>query len=130
MRGLPASKFTWPVDPKPKDSFLLTPEREIVWRKWLELYDAKMLPKGTYRGDLYDIGFDRPEGHVVAKGKSLFYGFFAPEHRGEIELRGLGRGKYKVRDLYGERDLGVVTADAPRLAAPFSKFLFLEVRPA
>jgi alpha-galactosidase len=33
-----STKFTWPVDPKPKDSFLLTPEKERLWRKWVALY--------------------------------------------------------------------------------------------
>ncbi|AQR75058.1 glycoside hydrolase family 36 protein [Sphingomonas sp. LM7] len=127
--AIPFSKFTWPVDPKPKDSFLLTPERETVWRKWLDLYQAHMLPKGTYRGELYDIGFDRPEAHVVAKDGALYYGFFAAEHAGEVELRGLGKGRYRVRDLFAGRDLGVVSAAAPRLAAGFTQFLFLEARP-
>lgn len=127
--AIPFSKFTWPVDPKPKDSFLLTPEREVVWRKWLDLYGKHVLPKGRYRGELYDIGFDRPEAHAIEKDGALYYGFFAPDHRGEVELRGLGKGRYRVRDLYAERDLGVVTAAAPRLAADFTKFLFVEARP-
>lgn len=127
--AIPFSKFTWPAGSAPGDGFVLTPERETVWRKWLTLYNRYRLPEGSYRGELYDIGFDRPEAHVVEKGGALHYGFFAPEHRGEIELRGLGKGRYRVRDLYAGRDLGTVSAAAPRIAAHFSRFLFLEVRP-
>ena len=36
-----STKFTWPRDPKPKDSFLLTPEREALWRKWIALYNER-----------------------------------------------------------------------------------------
>ncbi|MEP6502529.1 MAG: glycoside hydrolase family 36 protein, partial [Betaproteobacteria bacterium] len=36
--GVVSTKFTWPVDPKPKDSFLLTPEREAAWRQWIGVY--------------------------------------------------------------------------------------------
>ena len=60
-----STKFTWPMDPKPKDSFLLTPEREREWRHWITLYNDKKLSQGIYRGELYDIGFDEPEAHVV-----------------------------------------------------------------
>ena len=41
-----STKFTWPSDPKPKDSFLLTPEREALWRKWIALYNERQLPRG------------------------------------------------------------------------------------
>jgi hypothetical protein len=52
--GIISTKFTWPLDPKPKDSFLLTAEREKVWRKWIALYNERRLPQGTYRGELYE----------------------------------------------------------------------------
>ena len=65
--------------PKPKDSFLLTPEREALWRKWIALYNERGLPRGTYRGELYDIGFDKPETHVVEKDGRLYYAFYAPQ---------------------------------------------------
>ena len=60
-----STKFTWPRDPKPKDSYLLTPEKEVEWRRWIALYKQNMLPLGHYRGELYDIGFDRPEAHAA-----------------------------------------------------------------
>lgn len=127
--AIPFTKFTWPVDPKPKDSFLLTPERELVWRKWLDLYRAKMLSRGDYRGDLYDIGFDRPETHVVAKDGRLHYCFYADRHNGEVELRGLPAGAHRVTDLWSGRVLGTVSARQPKLRASFERFLFVEAVP-
>ncbi len=67
--GIVSTKFTWPRDPKPKDSFLLTPDKEIEWRKWIALYNQKRLAQGQYLGGLYDIGFDKPEAHVVDEGR-------------------------------------------------------------
>src|ERR1041384_358531 len=60
-----STKFTWPRDLKPKDSFLLTEQKEETWRRWIALYNEKRLPEGHYRGELYDIGFDKPEAHAV-----------------------------------------------------------------
>jgi hypothetical protein len=72
-----STKFTWPVDPKPKDSFLLTPAREQLWRRWISVYNERRLPAGRYLGGLYDIAFDRPETHVVEKDDVLHYAFYA-----------------------------------------------------
>ena len=38
--------------------------------------------QGEYLGGLYDIGFDRPEAHVVRKGDALYYAFFAKSFDG------------------------------------------------
>ncbi len=125
-----STKFTWPVDPKPKDSFLLTPAREILWRKWIALYKDKMLPLGIYRGELYDIGFDEPEAHAIEKSGSMYYAFFADRWAGPITLRGLGKGNYRVHDYVNDRDLGTVTGERSTLQADFAHFLLLEARPA
>jgi alpha-galactosidase len=125
-----STKFTWPVDPKPKDSFLLTPAREILWRKWIALYKDKMLPLGIYRGELYDIGFDEPEAHAIEKSGSMYYAFFADRWSGPITLRGLGKGSYRVHDYVNDRDLGTVTGERSTLQADFAHFLMLEARPA
>lgn len=125
-----STKFTWPVDPKPKDSFLLTPEKEREWRRWISIYKDKMLPRGTYRGELYDIGFDKPEAHVVEKSGRLYYAFYAKAWDGEIALRGLGSGTYRVRDYFHDRDLGTMTAARNRLHTTFERFLLLEATPA
>ena len=59
--GIVSTKFTWPRDRKPKNGLLLTPQKEAQWRRWIALYNDKRLPQGRYRGDLYDIGFDKPK---------------------------------------------------------------------
>jgi alpha-galactosidase len=125
-----STKFTWPVDPKPKDSFLLTPEKEREWRRWIALYNEKMLPLGTYRGELYDIGFDRPETHAIEKDGRLYYAFFADRWSGPVELRGLRTAPYRIRDYFNERDLGTVSgASQTRLPVTFERFLLLEAIP-
>jgi alpha-galactosidase len=124
-----STKFTWPVDPKPKDSFLLTPAREKEWRRWIGLYKDKMLPKGTYRGDLYDIGFDKPEAHVIERSGSTYYSFYAPHWDGVIELRGLRPGQYRLRDYFNDRDLGVISSSRPVVHTTFERFLLIEATP-
>jgi alpha-galactosidase len=124
-----STKFTWPEDPKPKDSFLLTPAREATWRKWIGIYRDRMLPRGAYRGDLYDIGFDRPEGHVVAKDGRMYYAFFAPRWDGPVEIRGLGPGRWRLRDYVEGRDVGEVDAARRRIALRFEHALLLEAVP-
>jgi alpha-galactosidase len=125
-----STKFTWPVDPKPKDSFLLTPEREREWRKWIALYNENRLPQGRYRGELYDIGFDKPEAHVVEKSGRLYYAFYAESWNGPLPLRGLGPGRYRVRDYFNDREMGSVSQTSPTLHAAFARFLLLEAVPA
>ena len=144
-----STKFTWPADPKPRDSFLLTPQKEGEWRRWIALYREKMLPLGRYRGELYDIGFDRPEAHAVEKDGRWYYAFFADRWSGPVTLRGLQPGSYRVRDYFNERDLGTVAGgggaagggnhgdgspgdfrNGARLAVEFERFLLLEAIPA
>lgn len=124
------TKFTWPKDnPTVRRSNLLTPEREKVWKKWFTLYDQKMLSKEQYRGDLYDIGYDIPETHVIQKGDTLHYAFYNKSWDGPIELRGLTADKYKVRDYVNDVDLGQVTKESPQLNAKFENSLLIEVYP-
>ena len=125
-----STKFTWPVDPKPVDSFLLTPEKEKEWRHWIALYREKMLPLGIYRGELYDIGFDRPEAHAIEKAGCMYYAFFAEHWSGPVSLRGLQPGAYRIRDYFNARDLGTLTASDARLPVSFERFLLLEAVPA
>lgn len=125
-----STKFTWPNEGRGKDAnFRLTAEREAVWRKWTDLYNTKMLAKGQYLGELYDIGFDKPEAHVIEKDGRLYYAFYAPEWDGQVELRGLGEGDYRLTDYFNGADLGTVTADAARISARFEKFLLIEAIP-
>ena len=124
-----STKFTWPSDPKPKDSFLLTPAKEAEWRKWIGLYNEKRLAEGQYLGHLYDIGFDKPETHAISKNGRHYFAFYADRWSGPVELRGLGPGRYSVADCWTGRAIGPVTAAANRLTVSFERFLLLEATP-
>lgn len=129
--GIVSTKFTWPSDPKPKDSFLLTPAKEPIWRKWIAIYNDKQLPLGTYRGELYDIGFDKPETHVIEKAGRFYYAFYGRNFSGPVPLRGLKGGRrYHVRDYYNDRNLGEVSGQNNQLQVAFDDFLVIEAVPA
>ncbi len=124
------TKFTWPKDnPTAGASYLLTAEKEAVWKKWFTLYNEKMLSKEPYLGSLYDIGFDKPETHVIKKNDTMYYAFYAKEWSGKLELRGLENGKYKIYDYYNEKDYGTIISENPEINVEFSKFLLLKVTP-
>ena len=130
-----STKFTWPkdtdkpVEELPPGGYVLTPQKEKLWRKWAGLYRQHMLPKGEYRGELYDIGFDKPETHAISKDGSIYYAFYADRWNGRLELRGLGAGRYKLRDLFNEVDLGMVDAQANTVNARFERFLLVQATP-
>ncbi len=127
--GIVSTKFTWPRDPKPKDSFLLTQAREAIWRKWIALYNQYQLPRGSYRGELYDIGFDKPETHVIEKGGRFYYAFYGRNFSGRVPLRGLKPARYRIRDYYNDRDLGELAGTSHELQVSFNDFLVLEAAP-
>jgi alpha-galactosidase len=128
--GVVGTNFAWPGAPGKKDEqLLLTRAREEKWAFWVKLYQEKRLSQGEYLGTLYDIGFDRPEAHVVRKGESLYYAFYADRFEGKVELRGLSGRRYRVRDYESGRDLGVVDGPRASLAASFKNHLLLEARP-
>ena len=127
--GIISTKFTWPRDPKPKDSFLLTPQKEALWRKWIALSTERQLPLGIYRGDLYDIGFDKPEAHVVEKAGRFYYAFYARKFSGPVPLRGLTAARYRVRDYFNDRELGEVSGAQSSLRIAFDGSLVLEAIP-
>lgn len=126
------TKFTWPKDNPyvTEGHFVLTPEKEKEWRKWIAIYNDKMLSRESYLGSLYDIGYDKPETHVISKADTLFYAFYAPEWKGKIELRGLGQGNYRVHDYVNNVDMGTISASSPWLPAEFKHSLLIEVYPA
>jgi alpha-galactosidase len=130
--GVPGTKFVWP-DPGPKFKPVnLTSEKEAHWKKWIGLYNEKMLSKGEFL-DLYVYGYDSPEAYAIAKDGKMYYAFFASAEKpfaGELELRGLKAGSYRVMDYVDGKDLGTVQAEAgkvPRLKAEFKENLLLEV---
>ncbi len=107
----------------------LTPQREKIFEKWLQIYREKMLSRGEYLGDLYDIGFDLPETHVIRKDQQLYYAFYAKHWTGPIELRGLKDGNYRIIDYVNHKELGVVHGPNATFSADFSQHLLIEVRP-
>jgi len=133
LGGVPGTKFVWP-DPGPHyKGVALTSEKEEIWKKWIGLYNEKMLSKGEFR-DLYVYGYDLPEGYAIEKDGKMYYAFFTDAGKpfaGEIELRGLKPGSYHVVDYVDGKDFGTVQVSAripPKLKAEFKEHLLLEVR--
>jgi alpha-galactosidase len=131
--GVVGTKFVWP-DPGPKfKPVALTPDKEEHWKKWIGIYNSKMLSKGTFL-DLYTVGYDVPEGYAIQKNGKMYYAFFSPDPttpwKGPIELRGLKPGNYHVTEYDEGKDLGTITATAdkaPTLNTEFNDHLLLEV---
>lgn len=130
--GVVGTKFVWP-DPGPKyKPVALTPQKEEHWKKWIGLYNQKMLSKGEFL-DLYTYGYDVPEAYAIAKDGKMYYAFFVEPGKpfsGEVELRGLKPGSYEVVDYADGKSYGTVQAEqgkAPRLKAEIKDHLLLEV---
>lgn len=128
--GIPGSRFTWPVGADLEDSeHALTPAREQAWAHWVRIYQEEMLSRGEYRGTLYDLGFDRPEAHAIAKDDKMYYAFYADAFDGQVELRGLDARTYEVRDYVNGMDLGQVTGPLARLPVRFTGSLLIVAAP-
>jgi len=125
------TKFTWPRDNPyaTEGKFILTPENEKIWKKWIGIYNGKMLPTGNYLGELYDIGYDKPEAHVIQKADTLFYAFYHKSWEGYIELRGLKNKTYTVKDYVNGADYGKVNGTDCHINVQFTKSLLLQVVP-
>jgi alpha-galactosidase len=129
--AVPGTKFVYPATGvKSKDENLLTPEKEKLFAHWIEIYNDKMLSKGIYRGDLYDVGYDHPETHCIQKGDTMYYAFYGPDFNGTVELRGLDANKkYSVVDYVNNKNLGTITTGKPELNVKFQRSLLIEVKP-
>jgi alpha-galactosidase len=134
--GVIGTKFTWPVVEKKEQTekqrrrdVSLTPEKEVIWKKWMQIYKDKMLPKGEYLGNLYDLGFDRPEAHGIKKDDNMYYAFYADEWDGMVEIRGLGNQTYKLHDYVNDKDYGTITGPTHQMNVKFTKHLLLEAIP-
>lgn len=124
------TKFTIPVPSERGKKFVLDRKKSASWKKWVQLYNEKMLPKGQYRGELYDIGFDRPETHAIAKDGNMFYGLYADSWNGDVELRGLdSKRHYHVKDYVNNKPLGTVSGANAKLNVSFTQYLLLELTP-
>jgi alpha-galactosidase len=138
--GVLGTKFTWPdYGPKFKNVYLNT-QKEPEWKKWVALYNQKMLSKGTFL-DLYVYGYDSPEAYAIAKDGEMYFAYYAPEppgktggksgtYRGEVELRGLESRSYRVVDYVNNHDYGTVSGPVAKLAVDFKGSLLLEAKPA
>jgi alpha-galactosidase len=128
--GVLGTKFTWPDYGLTFKNVFLTPAKEPRWKKWIDLYNSKLLARGTFL-NLYTLGYDVPEGYAIAKDGKMYYAFFAPEPakpwKGEVELRGLQPGRYRVFDYENGKDLGTIDGAQPTLATEFTHHLLLEV---
>jgi len=129
--GVIGTKFTWPDQHRPHfRNVVLTPEKESLWKKWIGIYNTKMLAQGNFL-DLYTTGYDVPEAYAIEKDGKMYYAFFAPVSsqpwKGEVELRGLKPGTYRVFDYDNGKDLGIVGTS--KLRVEFTGHLLLEVGP-
>ena len=124
-----STKFTWPRDAKEEYGFVLTAQKEALWRRWIAQYKEKRLAEGRYMGDLYDIGFDKPEAHVIAKDGRLYYAFYANRWNGAVELRGLGNSRYTLTNYWTGSTIGTASPKNNRLAVSFERFLLIEAAP-
>ncbi len=129
--GVIGTKFVWPVGShinKESGDVSLTPAKEKKWRKWMEIYRAANLPQGEYLGELYDIGFDRPETHVIAKGDTLYYAFYADKYEGKVTLKGLDKNsEYEISDYVNNKKIAKLGKGENSIDVNFKKFLLLKV---
>ena len=59
----------------------------------------------------------------------MFYAFYAPKWDGQIQLRGLGNGQYRLVDYENDKVLGTVRGPAGALDAHFEKHLLVRADP-
>lgn len=123
------TKFTWPEGSARRARNDLTPEKEKIWKKWLDLYLEKMLSTGKYRGELYDLGFDRPETHAIQKDGKMYYAFYADSYQGPVQLRGLENRNYQVMDYENKVNLGQIKGPTAKINVNFTHHLLVEAIP-
>ena len=127
--GVVGTQFVLPKLTEKRSKSDLTSAREADFQKWLSIYHNKMLSRGQYLGQLYDIGFDVPETHVIRRDQTMYYAFFAKHWKGSLELRGLEDRQYTVNDYVNGHTFGTVNGQKARVTADFDGYLLLEVRP-
>ncbi len=94
------------VDPKPKDSFLLTPAREAIWRQWIALYNERQLAAGhaiaANSTTSASTNRKRTWSRNPAASTTPFMRAISPERcRCAASLP----GRYRVRDYFNDRRL-------------------------
>jgi alpha-galactosidase len=127
------TKFTYPKDnpynPDPT-SYLLTPEKEQLIRKWMKIYKENNLSRGEYL-NLYTWGYDYPEAHVIRQNDAMYYSFYSDNKpfNGTIELRGLEKGAtYKAVEYAADEPREfIVSGDKPQIKANFERNYLLKL---
>ena len=127
--GVVGTRFVFPALAEKPSKSDLTPSREKEFETWLRIYRDKLLSQGQYLGQLYDIGFDVPETHVIRKQQTLYYAFYAKHWKGPFELRGLDDRACDVVDHVNGTKLGTLSGPDAHLNVEFGKHLLLEARP-
>lgn len=122
--GVPGTKFTWP-EIGDSERFLLTGDKESLYKKWFSMYNRMMLSKGDYL-NLYDIAYDKPESHVIRKADTFYYAFYAESWNGDITLRGLEKRHYSVFDYVNQVELGKIKGPEAHIHVDFNDYLLLE----
>jgi len=108
--GVPSSKFTIGGFSQPDSSLVLDSAKQIYYARWMKIYNNERMSEGKYL-NLYDIAYDKPETHLIKKRDNYYYTFFSNNpFDGIVELRGLGKGKYKVIDLFTGKLLDLVSS--------------------
>jgi len=136
------SKFIYPneINPNARRSFLLTPEKEVLFKKWVGIYNERMISMGNYL-NLYDIVYDKPEAHVLTKDNKMYYAFYTGgpgrDIEGEyktwngepIELRGLEKNRTYTVVEYTTDEKKTYTIDGsnPIITPTFTRNYLIEV---
>jgi alpha-galactosidase len=141
--GVLGTKFTLAEYHSEFPRISLGPDKDAYWKKWIGLYNEKMLSQGDFR-DLYTFGDDFPEAYAIEKDGHMYYAFYTSSEspslpaktnpkniwKGEVELRGLQSGSYKVVDYVNRKELGGVQGPTARLKVEFEDNLLVEAIPA
>jgi alpha-galactosidase len=111
-------------------SFYGDPSPEVFdyYKKWYKIYFREMFSDGEYL-NLYDIAYSKPEMHTVKKNGILYYGIYANEYKGKIELRGLDAKSYKVKDYVNDISIGEVKGPNTNLQVDFKNYLLIKCVP-
>ena len=124
--GVPASKFTVDGLAQADSTLILDPAKEKYYQRWMQIYNTEKMSEGKYL-NLYDIAYDKPETHLIKKGNSYYYSFFAKNnYNGKVQLRGLEKGNYKIYNLYTGKIIANINTSAPYLQINFDKYLLLK----
>jgi alpha-galactosidase len=134
--GIPATKFVWPEEdalhPRLSEWWGLSPEKEALWKKWLDIASRHRLAEGEYL-NLYDLAFDAPEAHVVLKDGKLYYAFYTPHYgetyEGRLVLRGLQSMRYSLYDYVNGNNLGQVNGPVAEIKSNFKSALLIRATP-